>query len=220
MAPKKRRPPVPIGIDPDLSPEEFAKIHPSAAPRATPTGSAGGGPASSGTPARPKAGKRAPAPTAHPPQPAARSAPQRPRQDVADPRALVEAQHAAQEARYEAREAQQLLQEAREALAQEKAARQAAEKREKAAETKARKRTTEGAKPGRHRAARKKRGPVHEELQQIALRLPPGVMAKLEATIAAYGLDRSAGIRVAITEWYVQARAKGLIPEEDEGSGR
>ncbi len=127
-----------------------------------------------------------------------------------------------------AAKAQQRADDAEASATAEQDARRQAEQLARAAEERARaaeRRTAQAAAKvrktaPRRTAKRKPRGAVHEELHQIALRLPPAVMDKLEATVAAYGLDRTAGIRVAITEWYVQARAKGLIPENDEGGGR
>lgn len=87
----------------------------------------------------------------------------------------------------------------------------AAELRMKKAEAQARKAALAGAPPARGTRKRRPRGAVHEELHQILVRLPPTVLAYLEDTAEAYGLDKTAAIRVAITEWRASARAKGLI---------
>ena len=224
MATKKGRKPASIDVEPDMAAEVFARVHPKAAPGAS-------------------AREEVPSPSSsgQSQQDAARRAPPSPGEESANsPRAHKGAASLAREQRQRLQAQEDLTEEraarrraderASEALANvhaveeraQAAERRAeeAERRAKKAEAQARKAALAGAPSARAPRKRKPRGAVHEELHQIALRLPPGVMAKLEATIAAYGLDRSAGIRVAITEWYVQARAKGLIPEEDEGSGR
>jgi hypothetical protein len=210
MPRKKGRQPAPIDVEPDMAPDVFAQVHPKATSGDTdridtPVKSAASKPKKGSVRRTPRPQAKVTSGAPHPPRSTSAA-----RQDQHQLRAAQEGLAVEREGR---RQAEQLAQAATERTLE-------AERRAKKAEAQARKLVSAGAPPARATRKRKPRGAVHEELHQIALRLPPTVMAKLEATAAAYGLDKTAAIKVAIVEQFARARAKGLIPENDEGSDR